>query len=124
MKYLKFSFVAFGLFEILAAFSVKTSFIDLQPISTDPVVLETLHYANGFVNAIFSIGVIALFGPFIKERMGLLAFCIGFALYNALAAYGSYLDMAVAEHFKVGFYIHVIFTLLFLLMTRLVARRE
>ena len=86
MKYL---FVAFGLFEILAGVGMLTATVEsLAEQTGDPnFSASAVLPVHAFGAAILSLGIIAVLGFFVREKMAVIALCVGFALYNSLAAF-------------------------------------
>jgi len=118
MKYLKYIFILFGLFEIFAAYGSLTS--SPEAINTEFggqfITPESMHYVKGFGNAILSLGIISIATFFVKERLALIGIIIGCLIYNILAAYGCYVDLHLTSRYQVGMYAHSVFSVLFALM--------
>lgn len=118
MKYLRFTFILFALFELLAAtsmFRATPESINLR-FGGDFMTPEGMHYVFGFGAAILSLAIAAIFGFFTKDRTARIGLCLAFICYNLLAGYGCYKDLVITETYRTGVIVHSVLLVLFVAM--------
>ncbi len=118
MKYLRFTFLLFAIFEVLGAIRSFNSTPDsinsrLGGAYMSP---ESMHFVFLFGAALLSIAIAAIFGFITNDRTARIGLCLSFICYNGLAAYACYKGLTMTANFKLGLIVHSILFLLFVIM--------
>jgi len=118
MKFLKYVFLLFGIFELYAAYStyIQTPETINATWGGNFITPEAMVYVRGFANGITAIGIISVLAFFAKGRMTWIAICAGFLFYNVMAAYGCSTSTHLSDRYVAGMYAHIVFSILFVLM--------
>ena len=116
MKYWRFTFLLFALFELLGAIRAFNS----TPESINArfggtyMTPESMHYVFLFGAAILSLAIASVFGFFTNDRTARIGLCLAFICYNAAAAYACYKGLAITTTFQLGLTVHSVLLVLFL----------
>ena len=111
-------YLFYAVFEVLAGYTLLlTPLNELNVQFPDLALPETgLHFVRGFGAAIFSLGIISVCAIFSESLKALRGINLGFALYNAYAAYNSFYTSTSPEVLLPYVFVHGGFAIVFFVL--------